>query len=77
METEDLIINEPTNLNDHEEISTWSPISNGRIFENYLKARATSITVRELNKLSDRDLADLGMSRSEIISRAKAASNRE
>ena len=47
------------------------------IFENYLKARATSITVRELNKLSDRDLADLGMSRSEIISRAKAASNRE
>ena len=39
METEDLIINEPTNLNDHEEISTWSPISNGRIFENYLNSK--------------------------------------
>ena len=46
------------------------------IFENYLRARATSITIRELNKLSDRDLADLGMSRSEIISRAKVASSK-
>ena len=46
------------------------------IFENYSRARATSITIRELNKLSDRDLADLGMSRSEIISRAKVASGK-
>jgi uncharacterized protein YjiS (DUF1127 family) len=45
-------------------------------FENYSKARAISITIRELNKLSDRDLADLGMSRSEIISRAKNAGDR-
>ena len=46
------------------------------IFENYLRARTISITVKELNKLSDRALADLGMNRSEIISRAKAASKR-
>jgi uncharacterized protein YjiS (DUF1127 family) len=45
-------------------------------FENYSKSRAISITIRELNKLSDRDLADLGMSRSEIISRAKNAGDR-
>ena len=43
------------------------------LIENYSKARDISKTVTELNKLSDRDLADLGMNRSEILSRAKNA----
>jgi uncharacterized protein YjiS (DUF1127 family) len=46
------------------------------LFENYSKARDVSKTVTELNKLSDRDLADLGMNRSEILSRAKNAYNK-
>jgi uncharacterized protein YjiS (DUF1127 family) len=46
------------------------------LFENYSKARDISKTVTELNKLSDRDLADLGMNRSEILSRAKNAYNK-
>ena len=45
------------------------------LIENYSKARDISKTVTELNKLSDRDLADLGMNRSEILSRAKNACN--
>jgi uncharacterized protein YjiS (DUF1127 family) len=46
------------------------------LIENYSKARDISKTVTELNKLSDRDLADLGMNRSEILSRAKNAYNK-
>ena len=46
------------------------------LIENYSKARDISKTVIELNKLSDRDLADLGMNRSEILSRAKNACNK-
>jgi len=46
------------------------------LVENYSKARDISKTVTELNKLSDRDLADLGMNRSEILSRAKNACNK-
>jgi len=46
------------------------------LLENYSKARDISKTVTELSKLSDRDLADLGMSRSEILSRAKNACNK-
>ena len=46
------------------------------LIENYSKARDISKTVTKLNKLSDRDLADLGMNRSEILSRAKNACNK-
>ena len=60
METEDLIINEPTNRNDHEEISTWSPISNGRIFENYLNSK---------KKISETDKEDLKENSLKILSK--------
>ena len=43
--------------------------------ENYFKTRSIALTIRELNKLSDRDLADIGIHRSEIISKARLANN--
>ena len=43
------------------------------ILENYFRARSIALTIKELNKLSDRDLADLGIHRSEITSKARLA----
>ena len=60
METDDLIINDPTNINGHEEISTWSPISNGRIFENYLNSK---------KKISEIDKEDLKENSLKILSK--------
>ena len=45
------------------------------LLENYFKTRSIALTIRELNKLSDRDLADIGIHRSEIISKARLANN--
>ena len=42
-------------------------------FENYYKARSIAFTIKELSKLSDRDLADIGIHRSEISSKARLA----
>jgi len=42
-------------------------------FENYNKARSIAFTIKELSKLSDRDLADIGIHRSEISSKARLA----
>jgi len=45
--------------------------------ENYLRARSIALTIKELNKLSDRDLADIGIHRSEITSKARLANNQK
>ena len=41
--------------------------------ENYLRERSISFTIKELNKLSERDLRDIGIHRSEINSKARLA----
>ena len=46
------------------------------ILENYFRARSIALTIKELNKLSDRDLADLGIHRSEITSKARLANKK-
>ena len=45
--------------------------------DNYLRARSIALTIKELNKLSDRDLADIGIHRSEITSKARLANNQK
>ena len=45
--------------------------------ENYLRERSIALTIKELNKLSDRDLADIGIHRSEITSKARLANNQK
>jgi uncharacterized protein YjiS (DUF1127 family) len=47
------------------------------LLENYFKTRSIALTIRELNKLSDRDLTDIGIHRSEIISKARLANNQK
>ena len=46
-------------------------------FENYNKARSIAFTIKELSKLSDRDLADIGIHRSEISSKARLANKQK
>jgi len=45
--------------------------------DNYLRARSIALTIKELNKLSERDLADIGIHRSEITSKARLANNQK
>tara|TARA_B100001142_G_scaffold297739_1_gene320322 strand:+ start:1065 stop:1283 length:219 start_codon:yes stop_codon:yes gene_type:complete len=45
--------------------------------ENYFRARSIALTIKELNKLSDRDLSDLGIHRSEITSKARLANKQK
>ncbi|MAV94092.1 MAG: hypothetical protein CMA31_00220 [Euryarchaeota archaeon] len=47
------------------------------LLENYFKTRSIALTIRELNKLSDRDLTDIGIHRSEIIAKARLANNQK
>ena len=61
---------EPTNISIFEKLVQYSTIFYFSMKDRIQKRRAFNKTVRELDKMSDRDLADIGFSRGEIKSRA-------
>ena len=65
-----IIRQEPTNIGIFEKLVQYSTIFYFSMKDRIQKRRAFNKTVRELDKMSDRDLADIGFSRGEIKSRA-------
>ena len=65
-----VIRQEPTSNGLFDKIVQYSTIIYFSLNDRMQKRRAYNKTVRELSKMTDRDLADIGFSRSEIKARA-------
>ncbi len=65
-----VIRQEPTSNGIFDKIVQYSTIFYFSVKDRVQKRRAYNKTVRELSKMTDRDLADIGFSRSEIKARA-------
>ncbi len=65
-----VIRQEPTSNRIFDKIVQYSTIFYFSLKDRVQKRRAYNKTVRELSKMTDRDLADIGFSRSEIKARA-------
>ena len=65
-----VIRQEPNNLNFFSKIVQYSTTFYFSVNDRIKKRRAYVQTLRQLEKMSDRDLADIGFNRSEIKARA-------
>ncbi len=65
-----IIRQEPTSNSIFDKLVQYSTIFYFSVKDRVQKRRAFNKTVNELGKMSDRDLADIGFSRSEIKARA-------